>query len=124
MPAATRPRPAASGPNPVGSAVVATLMETAFAHRSWSITTPAGRPRCHVIYLLHGTATYSDDSGAVTELTAPFMLWLPRQAQGEFRLAAGGDGAMASIADAAISVPPANPRRFKPQPWGGTMVRI
>ena len=74
-------------------------METAFAHRSWSITTPAGRPWCHVIYLLHGTATYSDDGGAVTELTAPFMLWLPRQAQGEFRLAAGGDGAMASVAD-------------------------
>lgn len=46
----------------------------------------------------HGMTVDKHD-GTIVELTAPFMLWLPRLTLGEFRLPAGSNGVAASIAE-------------------------
>ena len=54
---------------------------------------------CQTFLVLHGEGTFSGHDGTIVELTAPFMLWLPRLTLGEFRLPAGSDGVAASIAE-------------------------
>jgi AraC family transcriptional activator of pobA len=88
--------------NPTGSvspAVIALRMEAALANRTWSIASIEGESRCQTFLVLHGEGTFSGHDGTIVELTAPFMLWLPRLALGEFCLPAGSDGVAASIAE-------------------------
>jgi AraC family transcriptional regulator, transcriptional activator of pobA len=92
------PRPA-DPPGSVGPAVIAFRIETALASRTWSIASLEGTSRCQAFLVLHGEGTFGGDDGTTVELTAPFMLWLPRLTLGEFRLAAGSDGVVASIAE-------------------------
>jgi AraC family transcriptional regulator, transcriptional activator of pobA len=89
----------ASPPGSVSPPVIALRMETALAARTWSIASLEGTSRCQVFLVLHGEGTFAGDDGTTVELTAPFMLWLPRLALGEFRLPAGSDGVVASIAE-------------------------
>jgi AraC family transcriptional regulator, transcriptional activator of pobA len=83
----------------VSPAVIALRMEAALAHRTWSIASLEGESRCQAFLVLHGDGTFAGDDGTTVELAAPFMLWLPRLALGEFRLPAGSDGVIASIAE-------------------------
>lgn len=83
----------------VSPAVTALRIETAFADRTWSIVGREGEARCQAFLVLHGAGTFVGDDGTTVELTAPFMLWLPRLAAGEFRLPAGSDGVIASVAE-------------------------
>jgi AraC family transcriptional activator of pobA len=86
--------------NPSASpAVIALRMETALAGRTWSIASLEGESRCQAFLVLHGEGTFAGNDGTTVELTAPFMLWLPRLTLGEFRLPAGSDGVVASIAE-------------------------
>jgi AraC family transcriptional activator of pobA len=88
--------------NPTGSvspAVIALRMEAALASRTWSIAGLEEESRCQAFLVLHGEGTFSGHDGTIVELAAPFMLWLPRLALGEFRLPAGSDGIIASIAE-------------------------
>ena len=82
-----------------GPAVIARRMETALSGRTWSIGSLEGASRCQAFLVLHGEGTFADDDGTMVELSAPFMLWLPRLALGEFRLPAGSDGVVASVAE-------------------------
>jgi AraC family transcriptional activator of pobA len=86
-------------PGSVGPAVIARRMETALSDRTWSIGGLEGESRCQAFLVLHGNGTFDDDGGTIVELATPFMLWLPRLARGEFRLPAGSDGVVASIAE-------------------------
>jgi AraC family transcriptional regulator, transcriptional activator of pobA len=91
-------RPAHSSGS-VSPAVIALRIETAFADRTWSIVGREGETRCQAFLILHGAGTFAGDDGTTVELAAPFMLWLPRLTAGEFRLTAGSDGVIASIAE-------------------------
>jgi AraC family transcriptional regulator, transcriptional activator of pobA len=86
-------------PASVGPAVIARRIETAFSGRTWSIGGIEGKSRCQAFLVVHGEGAFADDGGTIVELSAPFMLWLPRLALGEFRLPAGSDGVVASIAE-------------------------
>jgi AraC family transcriptional activator of pobA len=77
-------------------------MQTALAGRTWSMASLDGFSRSQVFLVLHGEATFAGDDGMTLELTAPFMLWLPRLTLGEFRLPAGSDGVVASIAESFV----------------------
>ena len=81
-----------------GPALVAARMETAFAHRTWSIGSAHGRGRFNAFLVNRGIAQLRADNEAF-ELTGPFMLWLPRAANGIFRLLAGGEGYTFSVAE-------------------------
>jgi AraC family transcriptional activator of pobA len=89
----------ATSPGSVSPAVIAMRMETALSRRTWSIASLEGESRCQAFLVLHGEGTFAGDDGTTVELTAPFMLWLPRLTLGEFRLPAGSDGVVASIAE-------------------------
>ena len=82
-----------------GPAVIARRMEAALSGRTWSIGGLEGESRCQAFLVLHGEGMFAGSRGTTVELSAPFMLWLPRLALGEFRLAAGSDGVVASIAE-------------------------
>ncbi len=56
-------------------------METALSGRTWSIGGIEGESRCQAFLVLHGEGTFASDSGTIIELSAPFMLWLPRLAR-------------------------------------------
>ena len=86
-------------PASAGPAVIARRMETAFSGRTWSIGGIEGESRCQAFLVIHGEGAFADAGGTIVELSAPFMLWLPRLALGEFRLPAGSDGVAASIAE-------------------------
>lgn len=81
------------------AAVVASRLHAALAQRTWSIAGQDPRQPCQLFLVLHGKAVFADDSGHDLEFSAPFLLWLPRSATGEFRLEAGGDGIAATIAE-------------------------
>jgi AraC family transcriptional activator of pobA len=88
--------------SPAGSVrpvVIAVRMEAALAGRTWSIASLEGEFRCQAFLVLHGEGTFAGDDGTSVELIAPFVLWLPRLTLGEFRLPAGSDGVVASIAE-------------------------
>lgn len=92
---AFRPSPAPSGT----PAVVAARIDAALAQRTWSLA-PTDRPRrCHVFLVAAGRALYREASGAEHDLAGPALLWLPAAAHGEVRLAAGGSGLHAAIAE-------------------------
>jgi len=91
QPAPHRPRPEA---NPHRAALVATQLEAALAERVWSTASLDGAPCFRVFFVRRGRAMFRPRDGAVLELAAPQVLWLPFAARGEFRLAAGGDGAV------------------------------
>lgn len=93
------PFPTAQLPGSVSPAVTALRIETALAERTWSVSGRDGETRCQAFLVLHGEGTFADENGTTVELAAPFMLWLPRRARGEFRLPAGSDGVVASIAE-------------------------
>ena len=82
-----------------GSAMIASRLETAFAHRTWSPISFDKRPRCRAFFVIHGRATYSEGDDTNVALTGPVLVWLPRSAAGEFRLLAGSDGATLSVAE-------------------------
>lgn len=85
--------------NSNGSALVASRMETAFLHRTWSVGGATGRGRFHAFLVTRGLAQFQAEDAATLPLTGPFMLWLPRHANGEFRLLAGGEGFTFSVAE-------------------------
>jgi AraC family transcriptional regulator, transcriptional activator of pobA len=89
----------ADPPGTAGPAVIARRLETALSDRTWSIGGPEREARCQGFLILHGQGTFADNDGTSVELSAPFMLWLPRLARGEFHLPAGSDGVIASIAE-------------------------
>jgi AraC family transcriptional activator of pobA len=96
----SHPRPPASVQSgSTGPAVIALRLEAALARRTWSIASLEGDSRCQAFLILHGEGTFAGDDGTSVELAAPFMLWLPRLTGGEFRLSAGSDGVVASIAE-------------------------
>ena len=82
---------------PIGSAVIGSPMEAAFTRRTWSTASLDRRPRRHAFFVVRGRASFVGRDGAEIEMKAPFILWLPRSALGEFRLEAGGDGVALSI---------------------------
>jgi AraC family transcriptional activator of pobA len=94
-----RPPASAHPSGSVGPAVIALRLEAALARRTWSIASLEGESRCQAFLILHGEGTFEGDDGTSVELAAPFMLWLPRNTLGEFRLPAGSDGVVASIAE-------------------------
>jgi AraC family transcriptional activator of pobA len=77
-------------------------MQTALVARTWSMAGLDGSSRCQLFLVLHGEARFVGDDGITIELTAPSMLWLPQLTPGEFRLPAGSDGVVASIAEGFI----------------------
>ena len=79
-----------------GSTLVAAALAPALAQRVWSIGRDQTARRCHVFLVSHGRATFEAE-GVTLELTAPTLMWLPRQTKGSFTLAAGSDGAMLDI---------------------------
>ena len=80
-----------------GSVVVGSPMEASFARQTWSTASLDRRPRRHAFFVVRGRASFVPREGAEIEMKAPFILWLPRSALGEFRLEAGGDGVALSI---------------------------
>ena len=86
------PRPRLE-PNPHRPALVATQLEAALAERAWSAASLDGAPCFRVFFVRRGRAVFRPRDGAALELIAPQILWLPFAARGEFRLAAGADGA-------------------------------
>jgi AraC family transcriptional regulator, transcriptional activator of pobA len=99
---ALRPLPTSGPSGSVGPPVIASRMEAALAGRTWSMASLDGFSRCQVFLVLHGEGTFAGDDGMTLELTAPFILWLPQLTTGEFRLPAGGNGVVASIAESFI----------------------
>src|SRR5665213_2870520 len=69
-------------PASAGPAVIARRMETAFSGRTWSIGGIEGESRCQAFLVIHGEGAFADAGGTIVELSAPFMLWLPRLALG------------------------------------------
>ncbi len=82
-----------------GTAVVAARMDTAFAHRTWSVPGLGQRLPCHLFLVAHGRAEFFAEDGPGTDLVAPVILWLPRSVRGEFRLPAGSDGVSVAVAE-------------------------
>jgi AraC family transcriptional activator of pobA len=72
---------------------VATQLEAALAERAWSASSLDGGPCFRAFFVRRGRAVFQPHDGAPLDLIAPQVLWLPFAARGEFRLAAGGDGA-------------------------------
>jgi AraC family transcriptional activator of pobA len=83
----------------IGWTVVASRLETALAHRLWSIRRTDGEARCHAFLIRHGHAVLSTADERDIELTGPTLVWLPLAATAEFRLLAGSDGATFSAAE-------------------------
>ena len=80
-------------PNPHRAAFVATSIEATFAERVWS-TRNLETSRCYRAYFIRrGEGVWRGPDGAFLEAKGPMILWLPFAAAGEFRLAAGGEGA-------------------------------
>ena len=73
--------------------LVATRFEAALANRVWAAASFDGMPCFRAFFVRRGRAAFAPHDGAALELSAPQILWLPTAARGEFRLAAGGDGA-------------------------------
>lgn len=91
----SQPAPRRPGPEAFAhrAALVATQFEAALAERAWSAASLDGAPCFRVFFVRRGRAVFQSRDGAALELVAPQILWLPFAARGEFRLAAGGDGA-------------------------------
>ncbi len=87
------PRPSRPESNPHRAALVATQLEAALAERAWSASSLDGGPCFRAFFVRRGRAVFQPRDGAPLDLIAPQVLWLPFAARGEFRLAAGGDGA-------------------------------
>lgn len=97
----TRPEPD-SRPQPTarpGWQVVAMHLAPAFAHRTWSLAPGAPNPQCHAFLLVHGRARLSVPAEPELDLDGPCLVWLPPDAEAEYRLLAGGDGATFSVAE-------------------------
>lgn len=86
-------------PPPVGAMVVGSIIELAFVRRTWAVAGSGRAPRANVFLVLHGRASYLGREEAAILLEAPFILWLPSSARGEFRLEAGGEGIALSVLD-------------------------
>ncbi len=80
-----------------GSVVIGSPMEASFVRQTWSTASLDRRPRRHAFFVMRGRASFIAREGAEIDMKAPFILWLPRSALGEFRLEAGGDGVALSI---------------------------
>jgi AraC family transcriptional activator of pobA len=79
--------------NPHRAAFVATSIAATFAERAWSTRT-LETSRCFRAYFIRrGEGAWRGPNGASIEAKGPVILWLPFVAAGEFRLAAGGEGA-------------------------------
>jgi AraC-like DNA-binding protein len=85
-------------PAPIGALVIGSSMEPAFARRTWAIASPGRAPRAQAFFVARGRASFLGRE-ETTALEAPFILWLPSQARGEFRLEAGGAGIALSVLD-------------------------
>jgi AraC family transcriptional activator of pobA len=86
-------------PPPVGAMLVGSIIESAFVRRTWGIAGSGRAPRANAFLVQHGRAWYLGRDEAAIMLEAPFILWLPSSARGEFRLEAGGEGVALSILD-------------------------
>jgi len=78
------------------SAIIASAIEPDVAPRAWSIARGHAGPRCHAFLVMRGEAVFVDAGAIVRVPKGPAIAWLPSSTRGEFRLAAGGDGAMFS----------------------------
>jgi len=103
MTAQPAPPPSRPPPGPIGAVVIGSIIEAAFVRRTWSIASASHAPRGHAFFVANGRASYAGRDEAAFELKAPFVLWLPRQSRGEFRLEAGGEGIALSILDNFLS---------------------
>lgn len=79
------------------SPMVASRMAAALAHRTWSVASDEGGPRCHLFLLLAGRAVLARPHQPDAEVAAPAMLWLPHPARGTLQVMAGGHGFTASV---------------------------
>jgi AraC family transcriptional activator of pobA len=79
--------------------VVGSIMEAAFVRRTWGIAASGRAPRGQAFLVLHGRAAFVAREEPALPLEAPFILWLPSSARGEFRLEAGGEGIALSVLD-------------------------
>jgi AraC family transcriptional activator of pobA len=86
-------------PLQLGWTVIASRIEAALAHRTWSIGRTDEKPRCHAFLVRHGRAVLSAPGEMGIDLAGPVLLWLPLGRTAEFRLMAGGDGATFSVAE-------------------------
>src|SRR5260370_23823594 len=77
---------------PIGSMVIGSIIEAAFMRRTWAIASAGRALRGHAFFIAHGRASFLGRDEATMALDAPFVLWLPSQLRGEFRLEAGGEG--------------------------------
>src|SRR5260370_25692717 len=84
---------------PIGSMVIGSIIEAAFMRRTWAVASAGRAPRGHAFFIAHGRASFLGRDEATMALDAPFVLWLPSQLRGEFRLEAGGGGIALSVAD-------------------------
>ena len=73
--------------------VVASPMPAQLHDRVWSIAPSGNGPLCHAFLITGGRAWFVAALGTSLELNAPALLWLPRAAEGTFRLEAGSEGA-------------------------------
>ena len=87
----------------VASSVLATRLNGAIAHRTWSIAGSERDPRFHLFLLRtgRGALTRAASPRAAPpgiELRAPSLLWLPHATRATFQVMAGGDGFSVSAA--------------------------
>lgn len=85
---------------PSPALVVSSRIDAALADRTWIIGRSDAGARCHVFFVLRGSALFSAADRRESELVAPTLLWLPPGAVARFRLLAGGEGATFSASEA------------------------
>ena len=74
-------------------------MAAQLRERTWSLAPSRHAPTCHAFLLTGGRASFTPARGTRLDLAAPALLWLPRSADGAFRLEAGGEGATCVAAE-------------------------
>ena len=79
--------------------IVASPMMAQLHDSVWSIAPSGSDGLCHAFLLTGGRAWFAPAHGAALELGAPALLWLPRAADGTFRLEAGSEGATCAAAE-------------------------
>jgi AraC family transcriptional regulator, transcriptional activator of pobA len=92
-------RSLSAAPQHAGAPLYAASIAPGFTAQTWSIGANRERKRCFVFFIARGRGEFTLDEGINVELTAPVLVWLPDREPGQFRLHAGGEGAMLAAAD-------------------------
>lgn len=91
--------PETKGPHRPRSAVMAAVMTPRLTPAVWSLAPSDRTPTVHAFLVLQGRAEFAPAEGAALALSAPSLLWLPRDARGVFRLDAGSEGFTCTVAE-------------------------